>query len=124
MADVKRAMLVVDDEVGILKVLKELFEPRGWNVVTTPTGSSVFPTLEKEKVDLILLDIKLPDGSGLDILKGLKAKYPKLPVIIYTAYGYEDELVNKAVGLGASGYVSKSVPVRELIEVVNNTLVK
>ena len=117
-------MLVVDDEIEILKILREVFELRRWEVMTTPTGLSVLPILEKAKVDIILLDIKLPDGSGLDVLKTVKDKFPKLPVVMFTALGYEDSLVKKALGLGASGYVSKTVPLTELIEVVNNILVE
>ena len=117
-------ILVVDDEIGILKILRDIFEPRGWKVVTAPTGEAAFLNMEKEKIDIILLDIRLPDCSGLEVLKQIKAKYPSIPVIIYTAYGYEDELVNNAIRQGASGYVSKSVPIKELVEVVNNTMVK
>ena len=119
-----KLMLIVDDEIEILKILREVFELRRWEVMTTPTGLSVLPILEKAKVDIILLDIKLPDGSGLDVLKTVKDKFPKLPVVMFTALGYEDSLVKKALGLGASGYVSKTVPLTELIEVVNNILVE
>lgn len=117
-------MLIVDDEIEILKVLREVFELRKWQTLTTPTGNSVMPILANEKVDIILLDIKLPDGSGLDVLKMIKEKFKDIPVVIFTALGYEDTLVNAALKLGASGYVSKGVPIQELIEVVNNTLVK
>ena len=119
-----KLMLIVDDELEILKVLREVFELRRWEVITTPTGLSVLPILEKAKPDIVLLDIKLPDGSGLDVLKTVKDKFPKLPVVMFTALGYEDSLVKKALGLGASGYVSKTVPLTELIEVVNNILVE
>lgn len=124
MEQTKRSMLVLDDEIGVLKFLKEVFEVRGWNVITTPIAASIWPLLEKEKVAVILLDIRLPDESGLDILKELKKRFSDIPVIIYTAFGYEDEKVNEAIKLGASGYVSKSVPITELIEVINNTLIK
>jgi len=117
-------MLVVDDEMEILKVLREVFELRGWNVISTPTGTSVLSIIEKERVDIILLDIRLPDGSGLSVLKEIRKNDSSIPVIIYTAYGYEDELVNETIRLGASGYVSKNVPIKELIEVINNILVK
>lgn len=116
-------MLIVDDEIEVLRMLKEIFEPRGWNVLTVPTGSSVWPIIEKEDIKIVLLDIRLPDGSGIDILKSIKDKKRELPVIIFTAFGYEDETVDKAMKLGASGYVSKSVPIGELIEAVNNTMV-
>ncbi|MFA5256489.1 MAG: response regulator [Candidatus Omnitrophota bacterium] len=124
MAERKLRMMIVDDEMGILKILKEVFELRGWETITTPTGLTVMATLEKEPIDIMLLDIKLPNGSGMEVLKSVKGKYPKLPVIMFTGFGYEDNLVNEAMRLGASGYVSKSVPIQELIEVVNNTLIK
>ena len=120
----KMTMLVVDDEIGVLKFVKEVFEVRGWDVIATPVGASIRSILEREKINVILLDIRLPDESGLDILKDLKSRFPGIPVIIYTAFGYEDEKVNEAIRLGASGYVSKGVPIMELIEVVNNTLIK
>ena len=118
-----KLMVIVDDEMEILKVLKEVFELRKWTVMTTPTGNSVIPILEKNKVNIILLDIRLPDISGLDVLKEIKEKFQDLPVIIFTALGYEDTLVKKAFSLGAAGFVSKTVPLPELIEVVNNILV-
>jgi DNA-binding NtrC family response regulator len=124
MKDEKMTMLVVDDEIGVLKFVKEVFDVRGWRVMVTPIGASIWPILEREKINVILLDIRLPDESGLDILKELKSRFSDIPVIIYTAFGYEDEKVNEAIRLGASGYVSKGVPVMELIEVVNNTLIK
>lgn len=124
MADRKLRMMIVDDEIGILKLLKEVFELRGWETITTPTGLNVMQTLEKEPIDVMLLDIKLPNGSGIDVLKSVKEKYPKLPVIMFTGFGYENNMVNESISLGASGYVSKTVPIQELIEVINNTLIK
>lgn len=119
-----KTILAVDDEFEILKVLQDVFGPRGWNVITTPTGNAVWNIIAKNKVDLILLDLKLPDISGFDVLKELKVKAPHIPVIIFTAWGYEEEFVNKAMKLGAKGYVSKIVPIRELVETVNNVMVK
>ncbi|MDD5174100.1 MAG: response regulator [Candidatus Omnitrophota bacterium] len=124
MAEKKLRMMIVDDEIEILKMLKDVFELRGWETITTPTGLTVMSTLEKEPIDIILLDIKLPNGSGLTVLKNIKKKYPKLPVIMFTGFGYEDNMVNEAMHLGAAGYVSKNVPIQELIEVINNTLIK
>jgi len=117
-------LLAVDDEFGILRMLKEVFEPRGWTIITTPTGDSVNNIINERKVNLILLDIKLPDSSGFDILKEIKAKTQSIPIIIYTACGYEDDLVKKAIELGAAGYVSKAVSLRELIGVVDSAVMK
>jgi len=124
MASRKLKMLIVDDEMEMLKLMKEIFELRGWDTIVTPVGASVPVILEKEAVDAVLLDIKLPDGSGLDILKEIRKKYQKLPVIIFTALGYQESVVNEAMRYGASGYVSKGIAIQELIEVVNNALLK
>jgi len=124
MADRKLKILIVDDEMEILKLLKEVFELRGWDIIVTPVGTSVPIILDKEAVDVVLLDIKLPDGSGLDILKETRKKYPKLPIIMFTALGYEDRVVNEAMRSGASGYVSKGTAIHELIDVVNNALLQ
>ena len=117
-------MLIVDDEVDALKTFREVFELRGWSVFTAPMGSIALSIIEKEKVDMTLLDIRLPSESGIDLLKEIKSKNPALPVVMVTALGYDDELVNEALRLGASGYVSKGVPIRELIGAVHNAMTK
>jgi len=124
MADTTRAMLIVDDEAGILKTFKEIFELRGWRVFTVPTGSAALAIVEKEKIDIVLLDIKLPGESGIDTLKEIKSKKSDLPVIMVTGLGYADNLVDESMRTGASGYVSKDVPIRELIGAINNALTK
>lgn len=120
----KPAVLVVDDEIETLKMLRKILETRGWRAFTAPTAISAMAIVEKEKIDLVLLDIRLPGESGLDILREIKAKFKTLPVIIITGFGYNDELINEAVRLGASGYVSKGMPLNELFEVINNTMAK
>ncbi|MFA6635879.1 MAG: response regulator [Candidatus Omnitrophota bacterium] len=122
MAGEKQTVLIVDDEIGFLKMLKELFEARGFNTVTAPTGTSALFSVENSGIDVVLLDIGLPEGSGLHVLKKIKEKSPSLPVVIYTARGHDDETVNKALKLGAHGYVSKNMPLRELMDVVDNAL--
>ena len=115
----KPVMLVVDDEAEILKLFKEIFELRGWQVLAVPTGEAALAIIKKQKITIVLLDICLPDRSGIDILKDIKSKYPKLPVVMITALGYEDEPVNKAIAFGASGYVSKTVAIKALIIAIN-----
>ena len=120
----KYTLLVVDDEADILKAYRDIFESKGWPVFTVPTETACWAVLKKEKVDIILLDIRLPERSGIDMLKEIKRGFPSLPVIMVTALGYEDELINEAINQGASGYVSKTAPIRELVGVVKNALGK
>lgn len=116
------SILVVDDEAGILEMFKNIFKKKGWNVFTAPTGNLALELVEKENLDLILLDIRLPDISGMDVLKEIKQKHAQLPVIMVTGFGYDNELVNEALRLGASGYVSKGMSVSEVVETVDNVL--
>jgi DNA-binding NtrC family response regulator len=120
----KIAMMIVDDEVDVLKTFKEVFEPRGWTVFTAPTGSAALTIIEKEAISIVLLDIRLPDTSGIDLLKEIKKKRPDLPVVMVTALGYEDKLVEESIRCGASGYVSKAVSLTELVGAVDNALSK
>ena len=124
MEDPKLTMLIIDDEIEILKLFKDIFEVRGWNVFTAPIGESGLAIIEKERLDMVLLDIRLPDIQGIDILKKIRKGHKNLPVIMITALGYADNLVNESIRSGASGYVSKGVPIQELIEVIKNALVK
>jgi DNA-binding NarL/FixJ family response regulator len=82
------------------------------------------PIIENEKVNVVLLDIRLPDKSGIDVLKDIRAKHPNLPVVMLTAYGYDEDLVEKTISLGASAYVSKTVSTDELMMAINNALRK
>ena len=124
MKDNIRTILIVDDEMEVLKLLKDIFESRNWRVFITPTGNSAIPMLEKEKIDIVLLDIRLPDKSGIEVLQDLRPKFPDVPVVMLTAYGYDETLVEKTIGVGASGYVSKTVSTEELLMAVNNAMRK
>lgn len=118
------SMLIVDDEVEILQTFKDIFEIRGWRIFTAPAGEPALAILKKEKIDIVLLDIRLPGKSGMEILKEMKSKYHNLPVVMITALGYDDHLINESIGLGASGYISKNIPIKDMIEVINTALKK
>jgi len=113
-------VLVVDDNMEVLRLMEKVFKKMGWKSYIVPTAESAIPMIETKKINFVLLDIMLPGKSGLEILKEIKQKFPKLPVVMLTALGYDDKTVNEAVRSGASGYVSKNVPIKELIEVFNN----
>jgi len=117
-------MLVIDDEISMMQVLRDVFETRGWRVLTAPTGIAGLEILKNEKVNIALLDICLPGKTGIHILKIVKKKYPNIPVVMITALGYDDKLVNEAFKQGASSYISKGTPLGELIEAVHNALLR
>jgi len=107
--------LIVDDEQDVVDNVSELFTLRNYAVVTATSGKKALELVDKEKPNIIILDIRMPDINGIDVLKEVKKNYPKIRVIMLT--GIEDEATkNMAMALGASGYFTKPYSYAELIE--------
>jgi len=109
-------ILIIEDEPDIRKNLEYNLSREGFNVKTAGSIHEAQNLLKSDLFNLILLDLMLPDGSGLDLCKNLKAdsKTETIPIIILTA---KDDEVDKVVGfeIGADDYVTKPFSVRELI---------
>lgn len=106
-------ILIVDDENEIRKVLSSYLEKEGFRVLTAPDGAAMSRQLEAQQVDLILLDILLPDANGFELVRDLR-RSSDIPVILLTG---KSESVDKVVGLelGADDYLSKPFELRELL---------
>jgi Response regulators consisting of a CheY-like receiver domain and a winged-helix DNA-binding domain len=109
-------ILIVEDEPDIRKNLKYNISREGFDVITAGSLSESEEIVNSTSISLILLDLMLPDGSGLDLCKKFKSnsKTESIPIIILTA---KDDEVDRVVGfeLGADDYVTKPFSVRELI---------
>src|SRR6201988_2038553 len=99
-------ILVIDDEGGIRESLEVLLSLEGYTVKTAPDGEQGLRMLELESFDLVLLDLALPGQSGLDLLPQIKERQPETPVIMITAYGTVDNVV-EAIRAGAENFVQK-----------------
>jgi DNA-binding NtrC family response regulator len=115
-------ILVVDDENGIRQSFKVLFND-SYHVLLAETGKEAIEILTKNSVDLILLDILLPDVNGLDLLERLKALDPNPEVIMITAVKDVQTAV-KAVKLGAYEYILKPFLVDDVLNIVKRALEK
>ncbi|MFH1867898.1 MAG: response regulator [Candidatus Omnitrophota bacterium] len=113
--DNKTKVLIVDDDHDVLELLKDLFTKKGYEVECVNSGLEALDFTDKASVDAILLDIKMPELDGIETLGRLKKKKPELPVVILTAYGYDDNFINKALELGAAGYISKNLPLNQIV---------
>lgn len=111
---------IIDDEETIRESLTLILEP-AYRVITAADGKEAAIILEKEVPDLILLDIGLPDISGIDILKKIKKKTPGIPVIMITAFEEIDTVV-AAMQAGAYDYLTKPLHSDTLEMVVRNAL--
>jgi len=109
-------ILIIEDEPDIRKTLEYNISRDGYHVVSASSLLEAKSQIESDSFSLILLDLMLPDGSGLDLCREIKSDKEKssIPIIILTA---KDDEVDKVVGfeLGADDYVTKPFSVRELI---------
>ena len=100
------SILVIDDEAGIRESLEVLLSLEGYSIKTAIDGEQGLRMLEMENFDLVLLDLALPGQSGLDLLPQIKERQPETPVIMITAYGTVENVV-EAIRAGAENFVQK-----------------
>jgi DNA-binding response OmpR family regulator len=108
----------VDDDLHIQRLYKEEFEDEGYEVVVASNGQEAIEMFEKENPDIVTLDILLPDVDGIRILRQMKEKNPKVPVIMSTAYDYRDDFAVWA----SEAYIVKSSDLEELKSMIKKLL--
>ncbi|MCB1182036.1 sigma-54-dependent Fis family transcriptional regulator [bacterium] len=117
----KPVILVIDDEEAIRLFLEATLEDRDYEVLTAGSGAEAIALANETPPDLALLDLMLPDMTGMQVLQTLKARYPHLPVVMITAYGRTDSAV-QAMKLDAFDYVSKPIQLDRLLATVAGAL--
>ena len=120
--DGKVRILAVDDEQDALELFKDLFIKKGYDVQCVSSGLEALETIDKIDIDAILLDIRMPVFDGIETLSKIKQKKPDIPVVMLTAYGYDDNLINKALEMGAAGYISKNLPLAQIVHTFQTLL--
>jgi DNA-binding response OmpR family regulator len=113
-------ILVVDDDQHIQRLYKEEFEDEGYEVVVASNGKEAMELFDSESPDIVTLDILLPDVDGIRILRQMKEKNPKIPVIMSTAYDYRDDFAVWA----SEAYIVKSSDLDELKVMIKKLLSK
>jgi len=108
-------VLVVDDEAPVRDLLNDLLKREDCKVSISATGEEALELLKKDTFDVVLLDIKLPGISGLEVLKNIRDTNKDLPVIMITGFGYNEDLITKSKEFGCSGYIGKNMPVAQII---------
>jgi len=114
-------ILVVDDEEEIRKILTQILEKEGFRVVTAPDGQQAMQQICLETPDLILLDVRMPGLSGMDVLKKIKAIDDSLPVVLVTAYADTHQAV-QAMKEGAYDYLAKPFDNNEVVWITGRAL--
>ncbi|MEO6323669.1 MAG: sigma-54 dependent transcriptional regulator [Thermoanaerobaculia bacterium] len=120
-AENRPSLLLIDDEPGIVDMLTIVFEKEGYRVRSAKGCADGLAKLEVSVPDLILTDLKMPDGTGFDILKRCREIAPATPVVMITAYTSTKTAI-EALKAGAYDYISKPFDVDELKHIVGRAL--
>jgi DNA-binding response OmpR family regulator len=114
-------ILIVDDEAQIRELLSIYLVKQGFTVATAATSEETLKLLHETPTDLVVLDIGLADEDGLKVLADIKKHHPKLRVVMLTGMGFVEDLLQEAHQKGADGYVSKVLPLDELLMAIQRT---
>ena len=108
-------ILIVDDEAPVRDLLRDLLKKEDCLPITCSSGEEAMAILKKDTFDVVLLDIKLCETNGLEVLKKIREKHANLPVVIITGFGFDEELIGKSKQFGCCGYIGKNMPITEII---------
>jgi len=114
--------MVVDDDAQVRQMWSDLLQTQGFETSAAATGEEAKRLAEGTAFDLVLLDISLADENGLDLLPQLRKASPGTRVLVLTGLGYDQGLLSEALQQGADGYVTKDLPMEDLLNAVNRTL--
>jgi len=116
-------ILIVDDDENIRKVLTTILEDEGYDVETADTAKTAIEKTERKTYNIALIDIRLPDMEGIELLTKMRATTPRLRKIIITGYPTMQNAV-EAVNKGADAYVLKPFNVEKVLNIIKEQLQK
>ena len=116
-------VLIIEDEVDLAKILHKRLEDKGFKVVCAPDAHSGVDLAHKERPDLIILDIILPLGGGMTVLRNLRISThtSSIPVLVLTGM-QDEELKNNILEMGVAFYMQKPYEIEELTKEINRIL--
>ncbi len=117
----RKSILVVDDDPNICKVLATNLKAKGYAVKCATTGKKAIEMSKDEHFNLALIDIRLPDMEGIQLLSQLRGTIPKMMKIIITGYPSIDNAV-EALNKGADAYIIKPLDMEKVLKTVNEKL--
>lgn len=117
------SLLIIDDEPEILETTKWAFELAGFDVSTAASGEEALPRAEEFHPEVMLIDYKLPQMSGLDVLRETKLKNPAVIAIMITGLTHQTtQIEEESARLGASGFLHKPLQMEVVLQIVRSHL--
>jgi DNA-binding NtrC family response regulator len=117
----KLDILIIDDDRNILNILSKILQRKGHTITTTETGQEAITKIQTQRYDVALIDVRLQDINGLDLLNQIQEIAPNMIKIILTGYP-QDEDRTTALERGADDYLSKPIKSEKLIEIIESRL--
>ena len=118
----KSRVLIIDDEEEMCWALKKSLQNNDLEVCTATDGAEGLKAFYEQEVNLVLLDVRIKETSGLDILERIRDINADVPVLVMTGYSSMD-LAAEAIGKGATGYLTKPIKMSNLRDTVNELLI-
>jgi CheY-like chemotaxis protein len=113
-----KVVVIAEDEQINYLFLKAVLKPTKAKVIWTKTGRETIDICNTEKVDLVLMDIKMPDLNGLEATIEIKKDFPNLPIIAQTAYAMEED-EDASIEAGCDDYISKPIRPENLLTIMS-----
>lgn len=118
---IRSTILIVDDDDSLRRVMQLQLEEAGYHVLTASSTKEALLKADEQTPALVITDLKMPGGSGVELLKRLRSDHPEITVVIVTAFGTIQTAV-ETIKLGAYDYITKPIDFDELILTVNRAL--
>src|SRR3954452_2487498 len=114
--------LIVDDDPAIAKFLVTYLRQKGHSCESVTEGAQAPAWLEAHECDVVIVDLNMPKVDGISLISAIREITAKLPIIVFTGVGYDEERMHAALRAGANGYVSKNLPIEQLYCVLSRVL--
>lgn len=114
--------LIIDDDPAITKFLVTYLEQKGHSCESLTEGFRTAAWLEQNQCDVVVVDLNMPKVDGISLISFIREMSEKLPIIVFTGVGYDEERMHAALRAGANGYVSKNLPIEQLYCVLSRVL--
>jgi len=114
--------LIIDDDPGIAKFLVTYLRQRGHTCDSLTDGFQTAAWLAHHDSDVVIVDLKMPKVDGISLISFIREINAKIPIVVFTGVGYDEEQMHAALRAGANGYVSKNLPIEQLYCVLARVL--
>jgi len=112
----KKKILIADDELGVQEALRLLLAKYQWDIDTAGDGANARELIKRKRYNFLFLDFNMPEVTGIELVKEIKAESPESIVVIITGYNDLDE--NFSITVGADEYIKKPFSAKEIEEII------